>query len=52
MPEASEEFKDLFIGMFDPNPESRFTLEQIEQSDWLTEREDKEDLKKMRAKIN
>ena len=38
--------------MFDPNPETRFTLEQIEQSGWLTEKEDEEDLKKMRGKIN
>lgn len=37
--------------MFDPNPDTRFSLEQIENSDWLTQKEDEEEIKKMNEKI-
>ncbi len=50
-PEAPKEFKDLLIGMFDPSPQTRFSLEQIEKSEWLTQKEDEEEVKEMKEKI-
>jgi hypothetical protein len=37
--------------MFHPDPDERFTLEKVEKSDWLTEKEDEEEVKEMNLKI-
>lgn len=50
-PEVPKQLKDLLIGMFNPNPEQRNSLEQIEKSEWLTQKDDEEEVKEMKGKI-
>ena len=46
-----EEFKTLIKGMLHPKPDKRYTLEKIENSDWLTNSTE-EELKTMKERLD